>query len=166
MKDPTRNNTTGDIKYNNMNMSHFNNIHNDIIDLFYIDGDLYTPDEADLDDLNIKHIINDTTKTCDICNNIDGRDCYKCTVYINGWVLIYTIANIDLISYNANGVSLFLIMTISILIVSFRSPVREEGYRLDLASYDLNRYDRVGDSYRVNDNKDGGAFIDDFRSPL
>ena len=46
MKDLTRNSTTGDIKYNNMNMSHFNNIHNDIIDLFYIDGDLYIPDEA------------------------------------------------------------------------------------------------------------------------
>lgn len=84
MKDPTRNSTTGDIKYNNINMSHFNNIHNDIIDLFYIDGDLYTPDEADLDDINIKHIIGDTTKTCDTCNNIDGGDCYKCTVYING----------------------------------------------------------------------------------
>ena len=84
MKDPTRNSTTGDVKYNNIHMSHFNNIHNDIIDLFYIDGDLYTHDEADLDDLNIKHIIDDTTKTCDTCNNIDGRDCYKCTVYING----------------------------------------------------------------------------------
>ena len=56
-------------------------------------------------------------------------------------------------------------MTISILIVSFRSPVREEGYGLDLASYDLNRYDRVGYSYRVNDNKDGGAFIDDLEAP-
>lgn len=56
-------------------------------------------------------------------------------------------------------------MTISILIVSFRSPVREEGYGLDLASYDLNRDNRVGDSYRVYNNKDGGAFIDDLEAP-
>ena len=55
-------------------------------------------------------------------------------------------------------------MTISILIVSFGFPVREEGCELNLASCDLNRDNRVRVSYRV-DNKDGGAFIDDEDAP-
>ena len=56
-------------------------------------------------------------------------------------------------------------MTISILIVSFGFPVREEGCELNLASCDLNRDNRVRVSYRVDNNKDGGAFIDDEDAP-
>ena len=165
MKDPTSNSAIGDIKYNNVLMSHFNNIHNDIIDLFYIDGDLYTPVEADISDLNIKQIIDDTDKHCDTCNNIDGKDCYRCTVYINGWVLIYTIANIDLIGCNANGAFLFLIVTILTIIDSFGFPVREEGCEINLVPLDACGEYRVRVSYRVDNNKDGGAFIDDEEAP-
>ena len=56
-------------------------------------------------------------------------------------------------------------MTVSTLIVSFGFPVREEGCEINLVPLDACGEDRVRVSYRVDNNKDRGAFIDDEEAP-
>lgn len=56
-------------------------------------------------------------------------------------------------------------MTIHTLIDSFGFPIREEGCEFNLVPLDACGEDRVRVSYRVDNNKEGGAFIDDDDAP-